>query len=156
MTIDVFDNVLEEHVEEFVQLEMKALSWKYDYYSKKGSPNKHWHVFCGHNPKEVLDSGYEWVQPIWDTAKYKFNFKEKYGLDDYVRIYMNAHTHGIEPHMHQDDGDFTIIYYPRGDWQDDWGGGTVVDGTLNELPGSIFIVFKLLTLAKNHHKCGLP
>ena len=62
-------------------------------------------------------------------------------MDDYVRIYMNAHTHGIEPHMHQDDGDFTMIYYPRGDWQDDWGGGTVVDGTLIEYKGNRLVVF---------------
>ena len=68
MTIDVYDNVLEEHVVEFVHLQMQDLSWKYDYFSKKGAVNKHWHIFCGHNPKEVVDSGYEWVLPIWDTA----------------------------------------------------------------------------------------
>ena len=54
---------------------------------------------------------------------------------------MNAHTHGIEPHMHQDDGDFTMIYYPRCDWQEDWGGGTVVDGTLVEYVGNRLVVF---------------
>ena len=56
MTIDVYDNVLEEHVVEFVHLQMQDLSWKYDYFSKKGAVNKHWHIFCGHNPKEVVDS----------------------------------------------------------------------------------------------------
>ena len=39
---------------------------------------------------------------------------------------MNAHTHGLEPNIHQDDGDFTMIYYPRMDWQIEWGGGTSV------------------------------
>ena len=29
------------------------------------------------------------------------------------RVYMNAHTHGMEPHIHRDDGDLTMIYYPR-------------------------------------------
>jgi len=42
------------------------------------------------------------------------------------RVYFNAHTHGIEPHIHQDDGDVTMIYYPRLDWGGDWGGGTCV------------------------------
>ena len=42
------------------------------------------------------------------------------------RVYFNAHTHGIEPHIHQDDGDVTMIYYPRLDWRNDWGGGTCV------------------------------
>jgi len=141
MTMDVYDNVLEEHVAEFIQLQMNDLSWKYDYYSKIGSPNKHWHVLCGKNPKEILDDGYEWVLPIWDTAKIKYKFKEKYALDNFVRIYMNAHTHGIEPHMHQDDGDFTMIYYPRCDWDEDWGGGTVVDGTFIEYVGNRLVVF---------------
>ena len=30
----------------------------------------------------------------------------------------------IEPHIHRDDGDITMIYYPRLDWKVDWGGGT--------------------------------
>ena len=141
MTMDVYDNVLEEHVAEFIQLQMNDLSWKYDYYSKIGSPNKHWHIFCGHNPKEVIDNGYEWTLPIWDVAKIKYDFKEKYLLDDFVRIYMNGHTHGIEPHMHQDDGDFTMIYYPRCDWQEDWGGGTMVDGTFIKYVGNRLVVF---------------
>ena len=34
------------------------------------------------------------------------------------RMYLNAHTHGIEPHPHIDDGDYTIIYYPRMDWKE--------------------------------------
>ena len=39
---------------------------------------------------------------------------------------MNAHTNGVEPHMHTDDGDFTMMYYPRLDWKVDWGGGTAI------------------------------
>lgn len=139
--IDVYDNVLEDHVAEYVQAQMKDLSWRYEYFSLRGAINKHWHIFCGHTPKEIVDSGYEWVLPIWDTAKIKYDFKTKYSLDDFVRIYMNAHTHGIEPHMHKDDGDFTMIYYPRCDWQKDWGGGTVVDGTLVEYVGNRLVVF---------------
>ena len=42
------------------------------------------------------------------------------------RAYLNAHTHGIEPHIHRDDGDMTFIYYPRMDWKNEWGGGTVI------------------------------
>ena len=39
---------------------------------------------------------------------------------------MNAHTHGVEPVMHKDDGDFTMIYYPRMDWKPEWLGGTAI------------------------------
>ena len=123
---DIYENVLEDHVAEYIHMEMKNLSWKYDYKSNVKEINNHWHIFCGHNPKEAKENGFEWIQPIWEGAKYKFNFKEKYGLDDYVRVYMNAHTHGIEPHLHKDDGDFTMIYYPRKDWKTEWGGGTAI------------------------------
>ena len=39
---------------------------------------------------------------------------------------MNAHTYGIEPNIHYDDGDFTLIFYPRLDWKPEWGGGTLI------------------------------
>ena len=47
--VDVYDNVLESHVAEFIEINMKDLKWEYDYHSKKGEPNKHWHIFCGHD-----------------------------------------------------------------------------------------------------------
>jgi Rps23 Pro-64 3,4-dihydroxylase Tpa1-like proline 4-hydroxylase len=128
--VDVYDNVLEDHVAEFIDMQMKELSWRYDYKSQEGKPGLHWHILCGHNPKAVVEKGYEWVQPIWDTAKFKYDFKEKYGLIDYIRVYMNAHTFGLHPHWHADDGDFTMIYYPRLDWEKHWGGGTMIEGSL--------------------------
>ena len=139
--IDVYDNVLEDHLAEYVQSMMMGLSWKYEYSSKLGEVNKHWHIFWGHDPENVVDNGYDCVLPIWDTAKIIYDFKSKYSLDTFVRIYMNAHTHGIEPHIHRDDGDFTMIYYPRCDWQKDWGGGTVGDGMLVEYVGNRLVVF---------------
>ena len=33
MIIDVYDDVLEHHVAEYISMEMKELSWKYDYRS---------------------------------------------------------------------------------------------------------------------------
>ena len=44
----------------------------------------------------------------------------------FIRVYCNGHTHGIEPHLHHDDGDFTMIYYPILDWKPEWLGGTVI------------------------------
>ena len=139
--IDIFDNVLENHVAELIFMQMSEVSWKYDYKSQKGEPNNHWHVLCGHDNEEVKERGYEWLLPIWDTAFSKYNFKEKYDIDNYVRLYLNAHTHGIEPHLHIDDGDFTMIYYPRLDWKTTWRGGTMVDGRLVPYVGNRLIVF---------------
>ena len=57
------------------------------------------------------------------------------------RMYLNAHTHGIEPHAHVDDGDFTIIYYPRMDWQRHFGGGTIIGNELIDYKGNRSIMF---------------
>ena len=126
MIVDIYDNVLEDYVAEYIHMAMENLSWKYDYHSIRNKPNLHWHIFAGHNPEQVVKNGYEWLLPIWDVAKIKYNFETKYFMEDFVRLYMNAHTHGIEPHIHKDDGDFTMIYYPRLDWKLEWGGGTFV------------------------------
>ena len=134
--IEVLDNVLELHNAILIDDTVKKLSWKYDYRSEPSEPNKHWHVLCGHNELECADNGYEWADNIFSVAKSKLQ-KEL----TYERIYCNAHTHGIEPHLHVDDGQFTMIYYPRLDWSSSWGGGTLVDGKLFEYVGNRLVIF---------------
>ena len=139
--IDVYDDVLEEHNAILIDDEVKKLSWKYDYPSEPSKPNKHWHVLCGHNEEECDAASYDWAHSLFDMFVNKFDFKSKYDVENYERIYCNAHTHGIEPHLHIDDGDFTMIYYPRMDWKKEWGGGTLVDDTLVPYVGNRLIVF---------------
>ena len=139
MICDIYDNVLEEHVAQLIDMEMKEISWKYDYRSHKDGVNKHWHTLCGH---EELFEEYSFLSPIWETAKRKYDFENKYKVSRFLRVYVNAHTHGIEPHLHIDDGDFTMIYYPRLDWKPDaWGGGTLIDGQLVPYKGNRLVVF---------------
>ena len=66
---------------------------------------------------EKIEPEYSFLESIWETTKVKYNFEEKYKVSKFVRVYCIAHTHGIEPHLHHDDGDFTMIYYPRLDWK---------------------------------------
>ncbi len=139
--IDVYDDVLEEHNAILIDDEIKKLAWKYDYPSEPSKPNKHWHVLCGHNEIECEKSGLFWAHSIFEIFVNKFDFNSKYSVEDYERIYCNAHTHGIEPHLHIDDGDFTMIYYPRIDWKKEWGGGTLVDDTLVSYVGNRLVVF---------------
>ena len=139
--IDIYDNVLEPHLAELIDLKLKQQTWKYDYHSQQGTPNKHWHVFCGHDPRQVKEQEFEWLMSIWNTAFEKYDFKKKYNVSTFKRLYLNAHTHGIEPHMHIDDGDFTMMYYPRLDWKMESGGGTVIDGQLVQNIGNRLIVF---------------
>ena len=114
-----YDNFLEEHIAQLIDFQLREVSWKYDYDSVKNGVNKHWHVFCGHNEDELEKFGYD-ISMIWNQVKNKFPNHEL------ERAYLNAHTHGIEPHIHRDDGDTTMIYYPRLDWKIDWGGGTAI------------------------------
>ena len=139
--IDVYTNVLEEHNAILIDDEVKNISWKYDYSSEPSKPNKHWHVFCGHNKEECEQANYGWADSLFNMFVNKFDFKSKYNVEDYERIYCNAHTHGIEPHLHIDDGDFTMIYYPRMDWKKEWGGGTLVDNILVSYVGNKLVVF---------------
>ena len=115
-----YDNFLEEHVAQLIDFEMKEVKWQYDYDSKPNGTQKHWHVFCGHNIDECNLNGYDFIEPIWNNIK---NLDSTLELE---RAYLNAHTYGIEPHIHRDDGDVTLIYYPRLDWKIDWGGGTAI------------------------------
>ena len=136
--IDIYDGVLEEHNAILVDDAVKKISWKYDYSSEPSKPNKHWHVLCGHDESECTDNGYDWADYIFVCAKVHWN---KLGELEYERIYCNAHTHGIEPHLHVDDGQFTMIYYPRLDWKQEWGGGSMVDGELVHYVGNRLVIF---------------
>ena len=136
--IDIYDGVLEEHNAILVDDAVKKISWKYDYSSEPSKPNKHWHVLCGHDESECTDNGYDWADYIFVCAKVHWN---KLGELEYERIYCNAHTFGIEPHLHVDDGQFTMIYYPILDWKPEWGGGTLIKGKLVDYVGNRLVIF---------------
>ena len=65
MICDVYDNVLEPHVAQLIDMEMKEITWKYDYRSHRDGVNKHWHTLCGH---EKIEPEYGFLEPIWETA----------------------------------------------------------------------------------------
>ena len=129
MICDIYDNVLEPHIAELIDMEMKEITWQYDYKSHGKEVNKHWHTLCGH---DKIEPEYSFLASIWETAKIKYNFEEKYKVSSFKRVYCNAHTYGVEPHLHYDDGDFTMIYYPVLDWKPEWLGGTVLWNEKND------------------------
>ena len=102
--IDVNNDFVEEHISQLIDFQMKEVSWQYDYDSVAGGKNKHWHVLAGHNIQECNLNGFDFVEPIWN------NIQKKYDVD-MERVYFNAHTHGIEPHIHQDDGDVLSLIH---------------------------------------------
>ena len=90
--IDIFDDTLEHHNAELIDMTIRNLSWKYDYSSTGDGVNKHWHIFCGHTPEECTENGYDTLLLIWDAVQRKSKIKLQM-----ERMYLNAHTHGIEP-----------------------------------------------------------
>ena len=92
MICDIYDNVLEDHVAQLIDMEMKEITWKYDYSSHRDGINKHWHTLCGH---EELFEEYSFLAPIWETAKRKYDFEKKYKVSRFIRVYVNAHTHVV-------------------------------------------------------------
>ena len=134
--IEIIDDTLEHHNAELIDMSIRNLSWKYDYNSVGNGVNKHWHIFCGHTQEECIANGYDYLLMIWDAIQPKLKVKLQM-----ERMYLNAHTHGIEPHPHIDDGDYTIIYYPRLDWQRDFGGGTIIGNELIDYKGNRTIAF---------------
>jgi hypothetical protein len=126
--ISVYDNVMSSHDAQFVNdiMSDKEFLWQYYHRSDKKHEIYHWHRPAGQSEQDVINNGFEWLIPMWNHLMYKIKFKEKYGIDTFRRIYFNAHTYGIEPRPHTDDGDFTMIYYPLLEWRKDWGGGTSI------------------------------
>jgi hypothetical protein len=139
--IEIYNDVVEDHVAELIDSQMRTVYWKFDYHTSPKHPSRHWHVLCGMTSLSVISKGYEWVMPIWTSVMQKYDFKKNLNIDTFKRIYMNAHTHGVEPVMHKDDGDFTMIYYPRMDWKPEWGGGTLIDGQLVPYVGNSLVIF---------------
>ena len=121
--IEVYDNLLDKNIADKISGEMSTLKWEFEHYSTSNvfKPNIHWHIPCGDSLDNIKNVGYDdIIFPIWEAAI------EKVKNVSIGRCYMNAHTHGIEPHIHRDDGDITMIYYPRLDWKIEWGGGTAI------------------------------
>ena len=40
----IYRQLIRTHIAELIDMEMKEVSWKYDYNSIKGGVNKHWHI----------------------------------------------------------------------------------------------------------------
>ena len=57
------------------------------------------------------------------------------------RMYLNAHTHGIEPHPHVDDGDLQSSIILEWTEQRHFGGGTIIGNELIDYKGNRSIMF---------------
>ena len=76
--IDVYDNVMEQHEAEFIDAKMKEVHWKYEHWqSDKKKEGYHWNRFAGNTAEEIAGGEFDFVLPISETAKYKYDFERK-------------------------------------------------------------------------------
>ena len=47
--INIYDNVVEDHIAQLIDAEMRNVRWKFDYPSNTRHPSRHWHILCTEN-----------------------------------------------------------------------------------------------------------
>ena len=71
---------------------------------------------------KVMRDNHPTVAALWDQLK--LTLDRHIGLFDALRIYMNVNPYGTNGYIHQDDGDYSAVYYPNVEWDSQWEGGT--------------------------------
>jgi hypothetical protein len=143
--IKVIDDILEFHLAHLVDdsIHNTDTKWSWHYKANKDIPSRHWHLYCGETVEEIDKNGFEYLLPLWEQIE---NHRELPKVK-IKRCYLNAHTPGVEPSIHKDDGDVTFIYYPNLKWNVNFGGGTTIydetldKGTLINYKGNRLICF---------------
>jgi len=147
--IDIYDDILDIKDAKYIHnmISSPSLHWRFYHDSVRGKESFHLSKNPGDTDEEIEKNKMGWLFSMWENLMYYGKLQERYGIETYRRIYFNAHTYGMEPLAHKDDGDFTMIYYPRLDWKKEWGGGTAVWEDKNDMPkladykGNRLIVF---------------
>jgi hypothetical protein len=132
----VFDDVLTKKEHENLFKSIKMLKWTNMWSSVLGSEREsgpwHWnHTFFEarqNMPAMTIEQLAEMDKLYPDlTALYAkiMDLSKKYvGKCDILRLYSNCNPYGTNAYVHQDDGDYTAIYYPCTEWESEWEGGT--------------------------------
>lgn len=120
----IIDDFMDEHIAQLIHgsIHNTDFSWNFHYKANEKEPDMHWHKLAGHSIEEMSENGFDYLIPLWESIQNLDGIPET----KIIRCYLNAHTYGIEPTIHRDDGTYTFIYYPNLSWQDNWGGGTSV------------------------------
>jgi SM-20-related protein len=117
------NKTLIEILDDLVPAELHAAAWKrcsgagwyYGHGSNPGDGSAFWKMDLESDP--AFDA-------IWEHARARC--EELAGCALRVRRrYANGHTYGLGGRPHQDDGEFTLLYYPNPEWKDGWDGETV-------------------------------
>lgn len=152
--ISVVDDVLDDNYAKDISQRMDKLRWNYYSKSHIDYDEFHWSREAGESDNELIENRFEWVKDLWYKLKEVLDLSSL-NVETYKRIYFNAHTRGMDPKFHKDDGDFTMIYYPKfangSKWKWEWGGGTQVGDVVVDNVGNRALIFN----AKSPHR-ALP
>jgi len=132
----IFDDFLpqEKHVALYNYISRYPMShgWRSVVDGEYRDVGKHWNaVFhesqvympaMNEEQHNILRTKHPIVADLWDQLK--FMLEQNIGAFDALRIYMNANPYGTNGYIHQDDGDYTAVYYPNVEWDCQWEGGT--------------------------------
>lgn len=130
----VIDDILSEEQHHRLFDTLKTLSFSSQWSSAKRRIETSWHwnylFYQGQQfmppltdeEYELLKKTYPTIVPLWDRAK--DIIAEKIGKHNLLRLYSNCNPYGTNAYIHQDDGDYTLVYYPATEWDSEWEGGT--------------------------------
>ena len=125
--IEIFDNILDIAQSNRYDQEVSKLKWSYEYQPTTTPLKMHWY-----SDGELF---------IYDLLEDLMNAIQLKGLETVKASYLLGHTHGLEQQAHYDACDFTMIYYPKLNWEPTWGGGTLVENTLVQNYGNRLVIF---------------
>jgi hypothetical protein len=76
------------------------------------------------NAKQLYDLNESYPDMISLWAKANDLCIKYIGKYNILRLYANCNPYGTNAYPHEDDGDYTIVYYPCTEWETLWEGGT--------------------------------
>jgi len=133
--IEIFDDVLDKENASYIHNCVDRLSWKFEYQQTTHLLNKHW---CNDFPRDSMIPTILWHEQLFKDIVDRLELR---GIDSIKAQFCLGHTFGLEQQAHYDACDFTMIYYPKLDWQPEWGGGTLVGDTLVSYKGNRLLIF---------------
>lgn len=130
----VFDDVLEtvDHIHLYQNL--KKLKWTQGWGSSNDNDDAwHWNYnftdvqsmpAFTQEELNVIFTNHPYMKPLHEEVNRLF--LQYMGQFDVLRMYANCNPYGQNGYIHEDDGDYTAIYYPATEWKGLWEGGTCI------------------------------
>jgi hypothetical protein len=167
----VFDDVLTQKEHEDLFSYMKKLKWINDWSSARERLPDVWHWnftffqtqqnMPAINSEQLakLTADHPRIIPLWEKSSKLF--ASYLGKFDILRLYSNCNPYGTNAYIHQDDGDYTVVYYPCTQWDTEWEGGTCFyekdeNGRLDAIRYVSYKPNRLVIFPARIHHRGMP